>query len=275
MTVELAPLSGTLAPFQGAVTSEVTTRVSCALAAQSPQTGLAVTYAVTTKPAGVLAIVLPPQDVADAKACDQGFVVLKAQLSMTVSAAVAAFQDAEAIVEAKVAPPSGPQSATATAKAPVAYYGGVQMSAPEKLKEVKPGDAGTFLVTVRNTGNAASTIAFTVTPTEGVTVEPIAPVTLATAAGGGSTDAAKTDLEVRFRAAPAEGLVNRGDPITLKATPSAQQDPKLVGPVAQLGLRVNTVQVTEQSAEPNDSPAGGLVGALAALAVVAVASRRR
>lgn len=268
VSVELSPVQGTLAPFQGSVTSVVTTKVSCALAAQSPQTGLAVSYTLATKPPGILGLVLPPQDVADAKACDQGFVVLHAQLSMTASAAVAAFQDAEGTVTATVSPPSGAQSGSATIKAPVGYYGGLQLSAPEKVKQVRPGEAGDFLVTVKNVGNAASTITFAATATEGLTVEAVPTVTI--------DPAATSEVHVRFQAVAAEGLVNRGDPITLKASPVAQKDASLTGPVAQLGLRVNTVQATQEPSEKEKkTPAAPLAPALALAAVALITARRR
>lgn len=270
--VAVAPVAAPVVPLGPVQAAEATVRVSCALAAQAPQGGLAVTYAITNLPAWARASVVPPVDVASVDACDQGYVVLRPRVMLTADATAPAFREAQATLEATVAPPSGPQKGASVLTFDVGYYGAIALSAKDTTLDLEPGEESAFKVTLRNLGNARAFIRFEASATDGVTVEAPAPVTLASRAEGASESETSTTVTLRVRARDAEGIVSRADPVTLKAVATSEADPALSGGAASATLRVNTVGAPEESST-RDTPVPAALG-LCAVALVALLRRR-
>lgn len=273
--VSVARLASPVIPLGPVQAAEATVRISCALAAQAPQGGLPVAYAVTGLPAWARAVVVPPVDVAVVDKCDQGYVVLRPRIMLNADATAPAFQDGKAVLAATVTPPSGEQKGQSPFSFGVGYYGAIALSAKETTLDLEPGEESAFKVTLRNLGNAPARIRFEASATEGVTVEAPEPVTLASRASGASESETSTVVTLRVRAAAheGEGMVNRGDPVTLKAIAVSDADPTLTGGAATASLRVNTVAATQEST-PKETPLPGAAVGLSALVVVALLRRR-
>lgn len=262
--VLLSPFEGEAIPGGLAQTTPVTVRVSCALAATSPQTGLALTFE-AVGPAWASVFVDPPSTIVDPRACTGATLDVPATLAARGGFIGVAGSVGDVTLTASAPSPAGAQSGSAKTTLTLGYNGAVGLTANATRATIHALSDGTVRLTVKNNGNARSVIAFDVKGTSAMKPDPVEAVTLDT---GQSIE--KT---LRFRSLTEVGLAGQTDPVSVNAT-SAREETGEAGAWKRLEVIVVTLaapQVSESKESPG--PAGALLAV--GLAAAARATRRR
>lgn len=247
-----------------AQTTTATVRVSCALVATSPQTGLPVTFE-ATGPAWASVFANPPGALIDPKACAGATFDVPVTLAARGGFAGAAGDVGDVQLSASAPSPAGAQTGSAKTPLTLGYNGAVGLTSNATRATIRSLTEGSVQLTVKNNGNARSVIAFDVKGTSAMKVEPVEAVTL--------DPGQSVEKTLRFRSLAEVGLAGQTDPVSVNAT-SAREETGEAGAWKRLEVIVVTTAAPQLS-EEKDSP--GPAGALLALGVAcaARATRRR
>lgn len=249
-------------PLQGAVTANLTTRVSCTLVGEGGRVGI--TYTVEAMPAWSQVVVSPASDVVDVTACEGGTATRHATVSVTAGDQAPAFRPTPLRIQATATGVGGRnESATATLNVTADYFSILDAVARDATKTARPGAEVEFPITLANLGNGRTRVTFVVeNASDDLVIETPDALTLGSKQQGEAANSAETRVVARTK----EGgmLVNRVGTFTLLLKGEHADAPPRAGDEARL-----TFVVTTRS----DAPGPGL--ALVALAVVAAAYAAR
>lgn len=267
--VSVEPFAAPVRPLQGAGTTSLVTRVSCALSEASEL--IEVRHTIEDAPAWMDATIAPASDSVAARECENGYVRFAATLTVSVD------DGAPALVPTPIRVVSHSGSAPRDARGEAVlnvtadYFGILDLSLPETILVVAPDSVATFRVLVTNHGNGRTLVSFGLDGESGtLQVAPIEPVILGSRQLGDPADAVTKEVLVHVTTAPGRGYVNRVDAFTLAATSHRVGDESRKGDETKVSFLVTTKTGGASTERTMDVPGLGawaLVGVLGACAL--------
>lgn len=267
VTVEAEPFAEPAHPLQGAISTNVTTRVSCALVEGIP--GVPVTYSVLGAPPWANPTLSPATEVLPPALCEEGWLVGHSTLTVTVDDTAPARAPSDIVVEAAAGASGRQERANATVPIEAHFFSILEVQLDEAIQDVAVGSSVRFAVELRNLGNGPAELTFTLTQAP-ETVQAAVPEPFVLASRHEGAEEMTRVVEIELTAPAGSSFTNRVEVANYDISSAYADDPTKLGDAVSVSLLVT---VKGEAAEKLAATPAPVVLALLALALAARAFR--
>lgn len=234
--VAVEPFPGPAPPLKGTVQANVTIETPCAAPGADPLRGK-ITLWTESRPPWATLVVSPAALEADPRLCQGGRLVHHATLVATVTEQAPAFTPTPFSVHAAWEGASPNLTGNGPGEITAGYFPVLDARLEEAIQQVMPGGFARFPLQVSNLGNGPTRLVFEVaSASEGLEVEPPAPVVLESRQHGGILTSAEVPLVVKTPSGG--GYVNEVGTVTYQIRSHHADRPELEGDAQTVSVLV-------------------------------------